>query len=76
MDEFKLLDYLEEIQPLNNDRMARRSVIQSEICTSLEEEEEYWHRRSSEMWLVKGDINTVYFHRIANGKEGRNVFPP
>jgi hypothetical protein len=35
----------------------------------FEEEELYWFKRSHENWLLKGDNNTVYFHRIANGKK-------
>jgi len=34
-----------------------------------EEEEIYWHKRSKSTWLLKGDSNTSFFHRMANGKE-------
>jgi hypothetical protein len=37
----------------------------------LAEEEQYWHKRSSSRSLLKGDNNTEFFHRMANGKKGR-----
>ena len=37
-----------------------------------EEEELYWHQRSNERWLLKGDNNTAFFHRVANGKRRRH----
>jgi hypothetical protein len=39
----------------------------------MEEEELYWYRRSHENWLHKGDNNTKYFHRIANGRKRKNT---
>jgi hypothetical protein len=39
----------------------------------LEEEELYWHKRSNTDWLLKGDNNTDYFHKKANGKKRRNI---
>jgi hypothetical protein len=42
-----------------------------------EEEELYWFSRSSEKWLLEGDNNTAYFHRVANGRRRKkyNVLP-
>lgn len=31
-------------------------------------EEIRWQRRGGETWLLKGDTNTSYFHKIANGR--------
>jgi hypothetical protein len=39
----------------------------------IEEEESYWHKRSNSMWLLKGDSNMTFFHRIANGKKRKNT---
>ena len=39
----------------------------------LEEEELYWYKRAHEKWLHKGDNNTDYFHRIANGRKRKNT---
>jgi mannosylglycoprotein endo-beta-mannosidase len=38
-----------------------------------EEEELYWFSRSSEKWLLEGDNNTAYFHRVANGRRRKNT---
>jgi hypothetical protein len=39
----------------------------------LDQEETYWHNRCHEEWLLKGDNNTKYFHRIANGRKRKNT---
>jgi len=39
----------------------------------LEDEELYWYKRAHENWLHKGDNNTDYFHRIANGRKMKNT---
>jgi mannosylglycoprotein endo-beta-mannosidase len=39
----------------------------------LEEEELYWLKRSHENWLLKGDNNTKFFHKIANGKKENTI---
>jgi hypothetical protein len=46
--------------------------IQKELVKFLEEES-YWHRRSNSNWLLKGDNNTSYLRRIANGKKRKNT---
>jgi hypothetical protein len=38
-----------------------------------EEEEAFWFERSSKKWLLEGDNNTAYFHRIANGRKRKNT---
>lgn len=46
------------------------NIITMRILSSLElldKEETYWFNRYHEQWLLKGDSNTSYFHRIANG---------
>lgn len=32
----------------------------------------YWYERSHENWLLKGDSNTSYFHKYANGRKRKN----
>lgn len=39
----------------------------------LEQEETYWLNRSHEQWLLKGDNNTSYFHKIANGRKRKST---
>jgi mannosylglycoprotein endo-beta-mannosidase len=38
----------------------------------LDQEETYWVNRCHENWLLKGDNNTSYFHKIANGRKRKN----
>jgi hypothetical protein len=44
-----------------------------ESLSLLDQEESYWHNRCHEEWLLKGDNNTKYFHRIANGRKRKNI---
>ena len=37
------------------------------------EEESYWFQRSHARWLLHGDLNTSYFHKIANGRKRKNM---
>jgi hypothetical protein len=39
----------------------------------LEEEELYWYNRSHDVWLLYGDLNTKYFHRVASGRKRKNT---
>jgi len=52
--------------------LSRKTSIQAEILGILAEEELYWHKRSNSKWLLQGDNNTNFFHRIANGKRRKN----
>jgi hypothetical protein len=71
---------LEEIEKLEKETILptalldRKTCIQAELFKIMEEEELYWHKRSNENWLLKGDNNTNYFHRKANGKKGKIPF--
>jgi hypothetical protein len=57
---------------LTCDQYARTGGIQS-LLMKIYEEEAYWFSRSSEKWLLVGDNNTAYFHRIANGRKRKNT---
>jgi hypothetical protein len=66
------LETPEEVGTLNHDQLKKKVDIRVELLGILEEEELYWHKRS-ESWLMKGDNNTEYFHRIANGKKRKQI---
>jgi mannosylglycoprotein endo-beta-mannosidase len=72
--ELEILEKEEEVRSLDADKLNRKTFIQSELLRLLEEEESYWHKRSNSMWLLKGDNNTAFFHRVANGKKGTTLF--
>ncbi|CAN6218645.1 unnamed protein product [Urochloa humidicola] len=71
-DELGKLETLEEESCLSSWLLERKTFVQTEIQKSLEEEELYWHKRSNSNWLLKGDNNTYFFHKVANGKKRKN----
>jgi len=60
---------LEETVGLFNEQWQRKSWILGENLRLLELEELYWFNRCHENWILKGDLNTSYFHLIANGRK-------
>ena len=74
-EELSVLEKMEEANPLPAHLLERKTFILSEKNRLLEEEESYWHKRSNNKWLLEGDLNTEFFHRVANGeKKGRIPF--
>lgn len=53
--------------------MERKVWLMCENFKLLDLEETYWFERSRETWLLKGDKNTTYFHRCANGRKRKNT---
>ena len=53
--------------------MIRRVELMKENLQLLDQEETYWHNRCHEQWILKGDNNTSYFHKIANGRKRKNT---
>jgi hypothetical protein len=73
--ELEALELQEELYPLDADQIRRRAQIQKELLTIIDREESYWHQRSREKWLLQGDSNTAFFHRMSNGcKRKRTIF--
>jgi hypothetical protein len=68
-----MLEQKEEENILSPELLDRKTFIQTELMRLLEEEELYWHKRSNTEWLLRGDNNTDYFHKKANGKKRRNI---
>ena len=33
----------------------------------------FWRSRTSEKWLLQGDSNTAFFHKVANGRKRKNT---
>jgi hypothetical protein len=52
------LEQIEEMMHLNEAQLRKRSSLEAELMRILDEEEEYWFKRSHENWLLKGDNNT------------------
>ena len=48
--------------------MGRKIQVRRGILKILLEEELYWQKRGGENWILKGDANTGFFHKCANGR--------
>ena len=67
-EELLVSEQKEESLSLLKNLLDRKTFIQSELLKLLLEEVElYWHKRSNSKWLLEGDLNTDFFHKIANG---------
>jgi hypothetical protein len=73
MEELAELEVLEEMSSLNSEQNIRRMELNVELFKIMEEEELYWYKRSHETWLLNGDLNTEYFHRVANGRKRKQT---
>lgn len=72
-DELSKLEALEEENFLNDDQIKYRCELQVEFLKILEDAELFWFKRCHGTWLLKGDNNTEFFHRIANGRKRKKT---
>ena len=72
-EELDMFEQLEEVQDLSPDNFNIKAHIQAELYDMNTEEENYWFQRSHARWLLHGDLNTSYFHKIANGRKRKNT---
>lgn len=72
-EELLVLEQKEETQPLPSHLLNRKTFIQTELLKLMEEEDLYWHKRSNSNWLLRGDNNIDFFHRVVNGKKRKNT---
>jgi hypothetical protein len=71
--ELETLEQLEEDNELSPEMFVRKTDIQVELYNLNVEEENYWRQRSHAKWLLHGDQNSSYFHKIANGSKCKNT---
>jgi hypothetical protein len=67
--ELLTLENLDKNMELSPDELSRRATIQAELFKMYEEEQYFGYQRAHSKWLLEGDQNTSYFHRIANGRK-------
>ena len=72
-DELASIEAMEEQGPLDPDTLVKRASLSGELQQLMVNEELYWLQQSHETWLLKGDQNTAFYHRIANGKKRKNM---
>jgi mannosylglycoprotein endo-beta-mannosidase len=62
------LESKEEHDTLSLDEFVKKTKILVELQELYADEELFLVQRCSERWLLKGDHNSAYFHRVANGR--------
>lgn len=72
-EELLILEQLEEENLLSSSQMSRKVTLIQELLKIYEEDELYWFKRSHEKWLLEGDGNTEFLHRVDNGRRRRNT---
>ena len=72
-DELLALELLEETQDLDLAQIQQKMEVQKQIHEILTEDELYWCKRSHSTWLLEGENNTEFFHRIANGRKRKHT---
>ena len=71
--ELAMLEELEEQDMLPPDLYSRKVDVSAELYELLVNEVIFWLQQSHERWLLKGDLNTDYFHKIAKGRKRKNT---
>ena len=64
-EELLLLESIKEENKLTVNQIQRKVELLSENMELLDDEELYCYKRAHETWLLKGDNNTEFFHRVA-----------
>lgn len=72
-NELTVLEECEENSALSASQLEIKAWLLYENYKLLDQEEIYWYERSHETWLLKGDNNTTYFHRCANGRKRKKT---
>uniref|UniRef100_A0A0A9H5S4 Reverse transcriptase domain-containing protein n=1 Tax=Arundo donax TaxID=35708 RepID=A0A0A9H5S4_ARUDO len=67
------LEALEETATLPDDLEKMRVDLQVELMQIYSNEELHWYKRTHSNWLLKGDNNTDFFHRVANGRKRKHT---
>ncbi|RLN39154.1 hypothetical protein C2845_PM01G41450 [Panicum miliaceum] len=65
----KDIDDASDQHDISIERWDERHKLEAELMTIYQQEELFWQKRGGEKWLLEGDANTRFFHRIANGRK-------
>lgn len=71
--ELASIEEWEETTILTPELFGRKIQIQVELDALYADEELEWMQKSHQNWILKGDQNTAYFYRIANGRRRKNT---
>jgi hypothetical protein len=72
-EELAFLESKEEYDALSSEDFIRKTEVLIELQKIYADEELFWLQRSHERWLLEGDQNTAYFHRVTNGRRRKNL---
>jgi hypothetical protein len=72
-EELRDLEIMEEHGSLDEGHIKNRVDLKVELFYILEDEELYWYKRCHEDRLLRGDNNTKFYHRVANGKKRKQT---
>ena len=50
-------------------KWEERHKLELELMEIYQQEELFWRKRGGEKWLLEGDANTGFFHKLANGRK-------
>jgi mannosylglycoprotein endo-beta-mannosidase len=67
------LDRVDDSSGLDEEEWAFHYQLEDQLMQILSSEEEYWWQRGRQNWILFGDVNTVYFHAIANGRRCKSA---
>ena len=67
------IEELEETVGLSPSQIGGEVELLTESLNLLLNEESYWYNISHEQWFHKGDINTSFFHKCANGRRRKTT---
>jgi hypothetical protein len=59
--------------PIPADHWQQRYELENKLESIYNLEEIYWQQRGSELWMLKGDSNTDFFHAFANGRRRKKT---
>jgi hypothetical protein len=73
VEDLEIIEQKEDAGPLDLESVRKRCILLAEMLKILEEEELHWFKRNHEIWLLQGDNNTDFFHRVANGRKHKHT---
>ena len=72
LHELEVLDRLESEGGLVEDQGVRMVALRNELDEVLSREEISWRQKVRTKWVKDGDVNSSYFHKVANGKRRKS----
>jgi hypothetical protein len=66
------LDAMAETRGLDQEDKMEKADLLKELENTLLCEEIHWRQKSRALWLKEGDINTRFFHKVANSHSRYN----